>query len=192
VTYSMPSLQDQKRLLRAEMRDIRRENASNNLSLFNKLAEVFARGLQLEKEAVVSSYCAFRDEMNPAPLAEALRAQGHRIVLPVVVGKREPLTFRLYQPGDELVKNFMGIREPVAAAPAVEPDILLVPLLAFDRQRNRLGYGGGYYDRTMASLRTRKPVLALGIAYAYQEVSRIPVGPNDIRLDKIVTELGIV
>jgi 5-formyltetrahydrofolate cyclo-ligase len=86
----------------------------------------------------------------------------------------------------------MNILEPLPSRPRVEPDVLLVPLLAFDRHLHRLGYGGGYYDRTLKLLRKQKPVLAVGIAYACQEVEVVPVTPNDARLDKIVTEIQVL
>ena len=185
------SLFDQKRRLRAEMREKRSANPSNNRHSFRMLADVFICNVQLEEPRVVASYCAFGDEMDPAPLTEDLRARGHKIALPLIVGKRAPLDFRLYEQGDRLLSNDRGILEPAAEAAAVLPDILLVPLLAFDARRNRLGYGGGYYDRTIADLRARKSVLAVGIGYACQQADEVPMGPHDIRMDKIVTELGV-
>ena len=86
----------------------------------------------------------------------------------------------------------MGLHEPLATAPLVEPDVMLVPLLAFDPLRNRLGYGGGFYDRTIAGLHQRKSILTVGIAYAYQQLPEIPTEPHDIRLDKIVTEINVL
>jgi 5-formyltetrahydrofolate cyclo-ligase len=186
-----PSLQEQKRRLRAEMRDKRRALENNNKESPAQLADIFLRHIRLEKDAVVASYCAVRDEMDPAALNEALRAKKHKIALPVITGKRKPLIFRLYEPGDRLLANPLSILEPSSSAQGVEPDVLLIPLLAFDRERNRLGYGGGYYDRTIKELRARKPILAFGIAYACQEVAEIPTGPNDIPLDRIVTEINI-
>lgn len=158
---------------------------------FAKLADVFMQHIQLEANVVVASYCAFRAEMNPVVLNEALRARGHQIALPVVTGPRMPLIFRLYEQGDRLLANPMSILEPACDAPEIAPDVLLIPLLAFDDRCNRLGYGGGYYDRTIAALRAKKRVLAIGIAYACQQVAEVPVGPNDIRLDKIVTEFNV-
>lgn len=159
---------------------------------FHKLAEVFLRHIRLDEGAVVASYCAVNGEMNPLPLNEALRERGHKISLPVIAGKNKPLVFRTFEPGDELFENSFGIPEPTLTSECVDPEVLLIPLLAFDRRRNRLGYGGGYYDRTIAYLRSHKPVLTLGLAYACQEIIEIPVGPNDVKLDKIVTESGVI
>jgi 5-formyltetrahydrofolate cyclo-ligase len=117
---------------------------------------------------------------------------GHKIVLPVIIGKKKPLIFRVYEQGDRLLANPLGIFEPTSTAPGLGPDVVLVPLLAFDSKRNRLGYGGGYYDRTIKRIRAQKPVLTIGIACAYQEVPDIPTGPNDVPLDKIVTEKGVL
>jgi 5-formyltetrahydrofolate cyclo-ligase len=185
------SLQDRKKVLRAEMRDKRRTLENNNEESSARLADIFLRHIRLEKSAIVASYCAVRDEMDPAALNEALRAMGHKIALPVITGKRKPLIFRRYELGDRLLANPLSIFEPVSSAQAVTPDVLLIPLLAFDRKRNRLGYGGGYYDRTIKELRVHKPVLAFGLAYACQEAAEIPTGPNDIPLDRIVTELYV-
>ena len=189
--YPSTPLQEQKHRLRTAMREKRRVSANNADGTFNKLAENFLHNIALKKGGVVASYCAIHQEIDPAQLIDGLRAQGHPIALPVITGKREPLIFRLYEQGDRLLINAMGVLEPASTAPKVEPDVLLIPLLAFDRQRNRLGYGAGYYDRTIADLLTRKPVLTIGLAYAYQEIAEIPTGPNDVRLDSIVTEIAI-
>lgn len=190
--HSFDHVFEHKHRLRAEMRAKRTGHADNNPASFKKLAEIFTRGIQLKPGSVISSYRAFRDEMDPHHLNEVLRAQGHKIALPIVVGKGLPLVFRLYEPGDALVANPMGIHEPLATGPAVEPDIMLVPLLAFDILRNRLGYGGGFYDRTIAGLHIAKPVMTIGIGYAYQQVPQVPTGPNDRRLDRIVTEINVL
>jgi 5-formyltetrahydrofolate cyclo-ligase len=189
--HLLTPLQEQKSLLRIAMREKRRVSDKNNYQYFNKLEDIFLRHIVLEKGAVIASYCAIRNEMDPATLSETLRARGHKIALPVVASKGAPLLFRLYEQGDRLLSNPMGLLEPSAEAQEVDPDILLVPLLAFDSKRNRLGYGGGYYDRTITKLRAQKPILALGIAYAYQEIGAVPVGPNDTPMDKIVTELNV-
>ena len=157
----------------------------------HKFTEVFLQNVQLEKGAIIASYSAVHDEMDMTILNETLCAKGHPIALPVITGKGKPLIFRIYEEGDRLLANPLGILEPTSAAQGVEPDVLLIPLVAFDRRRNRLGYGGGYYDRTIKKLRARKTVLTLGIAYACQEIAEIPVGPNDVPLDKIITETDV-
>jgi 5-formyltetrahydrofolate cyclo-ligase len=183
------SLQEKKRLLRAEARKRGRTGESGEVT--RKLMENFLQNIRLEKGAVVASYCAVHDEMNMTVLNETLCAKGHPIALPVITGKGKPMIFRIYQEGDRLLANPLGILEPTSAAQGVEPDVLLIPLVAFDRRLNRLGYGGGYYDRTIKKLRIHKPILTLGIAYACQEITEIPVGPNDVPLDKIITETDV-
>jgi len=188
---SLISLQEHKQSLRDKMRTLRRDKIHTSSLAFSGLSELFIREVELEPHAVVASYSAFGGEMDPTILEDALRCQGHPIALPVMKGKADPLQFRLYERGDKLCSGPMGIMEPSLDASLIEPDILLVPLLAFDQKRNRLGYGGGYYDRTLRELRARKPIRAIGIAFACQEVGSVPIGPNDIKLDKIVTELNV-
>jgi 5-formyltetrahydrofolate cyclo-ligase len=142
--------------------------------------------------AVVSSFWAMGSEIDPGPLEERLRRKGHRIALPVMKGRAQPLEFRLWNLGDPLVDRIWGIREPTAAAPVVEPDILLVPLLAFDGAGWRLGYGAGFYDRTLRTLRSRKPVLAVGLAFDEQRVDAVPHLDYDEPLDWVVTPSGAV
>jgi 5-formyltetrahydrofolate cyclo-ligase len=113
---------------------------------------------------------------------------GHAIALPVVVGRGKPLVFRRWRDGDDMDSGPFGIAEPKAAAEDLSPDVLLVPLLSFDRAGRRLGYGGGFYDRTLRRLRAQKPITAIGVAYAAQEVSETPHGPGDEQLNWIVTE----
>ncbi|RKQ68154.1 5-formyltetrahydrofolate cyclo-ligase [Oceanibaculum indicum] len=142
--------------------------------------------------AIVSGYCAMGDEADPLPSLLALAAGGHDLCLPVTPRRGLPLSFRLWQPGDALERGVWDIPVPPATAPDAEPGVLLVPLLAFDREGYRLGYGGGYYDRTMAMLKEKGPLLAIGIAYAAQEVESVPREATDQRLDWIVTEQGAI
>ncbi len=183
------SLRDQKRHLRQVMRDKRTAKKGINENCFEKLAAVFLKNVPLQPDAVVASYVAIRDEMDPSALDDALRARGHKIALPIIIGEKKSLIFRVYEKGDRLLANPWGVFEPASSATGIEPDVLLIPVLAFDKKRNRLGYGGGYYDRTIKTLRAKKPLLTVGLAYSYQEVAEIPVGINDVPLDTIVTEL---
>jgi len=184
------SLRNAKRNLRQVMRTKRREMPDDADDAAVKLRDHFVEKLSLPANHVVASYNARDGEINPALLVTALRAQGHRIVLPVIVGHGLGLIFRSYNEGDVFMTSPMGIAEPLADKEQVDPDILLVPLLAFDRRGYRLGYGGGYYDRTLAGLRHKKTILTIGIAYAYQEVAEVPTGPHDARLDYIITDKG--
>ena len=140
----------------------------------------------------VSGYFAMDSELDPALLLEVLRATGRAIVYPVVSAPNMPLGFRRWAPGDAIENGVFGTRHPAASLPEQEPDVVLVPLLAFDRNGNRLGYGGGYYDRTLAGLRSRSSVTAVGIALSAQEVDRVPTTDQDQRLDWIVTEERII
>jgi 5-formyltetrahydrofolate cyclo-ligase len=138
----------------------------------------------------VSAFLAIGEEINPALLMSRLHRGGAAIGLPVMVGKGKPLEFRTWSPGAPLVTRMWGIREPDQTAPLLEPDVLLVPLLAFDRTGQRLGYGGGFYDRTLQHLRARRSVVAVGLAFASQEVDAVPHLDYDQRLDWVLTPEG--
>jgi 5-formyltetrahydrofolate cyclo-ligase len=138
--------------------------------------------------AIVSGFMPLKSEINPLPLMRKLADAGARLALPVVAGKGRPLTMRAFAFGDELASGVWGIREPKPDAPQVFPDILLVPMLVFDRRGHRIGYGAGYYDMTITDLRARKSVLAVGIAFAAQEIAEVPITPHDARLDFVLTE----
>jgi 5-formyltetrahydrofolate cyclo-ligase len=138
--------------------------------------------------AIVSGFMPLKSEINPLPLLRKLAQAGAKLALPVVAGKGQPLIMRAWAFGSPLASGVWGIREPMPDAPAVDPDILIVPLLAFDRRGHRLGYGAGYYDMTLTALRAKRPVVAVGIGYAAQEVDTVPITPRDARLDLVLTE----
>jgi 5-formyltetrahydrofolate cyclo-ligase len=144
--------------------------------------------LPVNPGAIVSGFSPLKSEINPLPLMRTLADAGAKLALPVVAGRGKPLIMRAYAFGQELNSGVWGIREPKDDAPEVDPDILIVPLAAFDRRGNRIGYGAGYYDMTINRLRARKPVKAVGIAYAAQEVPDVPVTERDARLDLVLTE----
>lgn len=141
---------------------------------------------------MVSAFISYRSEIDTAPLLAAADAAGYRLCLPVVEAVGKPLTFRNWRPGDDLEPGVWGIPVPRPAAGTVEPDMVLAPLLAFDRAGYRLGYGGGFYDRTLERLRAMKPVSAAGLAYAGQEIDHVPHDDQDQRLDAVITETGII
>jgi 5-formyltetrahydrofolate cyclo-ligase len=141
-------------------------------------------------EVVVSGFASMPDELNVWPLLRRLHGLDVPLALPVVVAKRQPLVFRAWTPGDAMDKGVWDIPQPKADKPVLEPDILLVPLLAFDLQGRRLGYGGGFYDRTLAGLRARKPITAVGLAYDEQQVDEVPHLDYDQRLDWVLTPSG--
>ncbi len=152
----------------------------------------FMAAFSLPPSAIVAGYSPMKGEADVMPLLSALARRGHRLCLPAVTGKTEPLAFRAWQPGEALPAGYQGIPEPVAGAERLRPDVVLVPLLAFDSSGHRLGYGGGFYDRTLAALRAEGSVSAVGIAFSAQKVDRIPGSNHDQRLDAVLTELGIV
>jgi len=133
-----------------------------------------------------------KSEINPLPLMRKLAGQGARLALPAVAGRGKPLVMREWNFGEPLATGVWGIREPKPEAAVVEPDILLVPLLAFDRAGHRIGYGAGYYDLTLAQLRARKPIIAVGLAFAAQEVPAVPATLRDARLDLVLTERAVL
>lgn len=141
-------------------------------------------------DATIAGFLAYRTEIDVVPLMARLFSEGAITALPVVTGKGQPLLFRQWQPGEPLEEAHFGIHVPPASAPEVEPDVLLVPMLAFDRRGYRLGYGGGFYDRTLEKLRTKKAVIAIGVAFADQQVDEVLRGPHDQPLDWILTERG--
>jgi 5-formyltetrahydrofolate cyclo-ligase len=122
------------------------------------------------------------------PLLWHLAAQGAQLALPVVIGRDQPLIFRAWTAQAQLLRGQLGIMEPSPQSDVVEPDIVLVPLAAFDRAGHRIGYGAGHYDRTLLQLRTSKPIVAIGLAFAVQEIETIPALPHDVRLDYVLTE----
>jgi 5-formyltetrahydrofolate cyclo-ligase len=148
--------------------------------------------LVLPPGAVVAGYSAFRDEADPRALMLALAARGHPLALPAIVARGAALRFHRWCETDTLVAHAYGQLEPHPDCATVVPDVLLVPLLAFDSEGYRLGYGGGFYDRTLEGLRAGGPVVAIGIAYAGQQVEALPRGPHDQRLDAVLTEAGLI
>jgi 5-formyltetrahydrofolate cyclo-ligase len=137
---------------------------------------------------IVSGFMPMKSEINPLPLLKKLAGAGAQLALPAIAGRGQPLIMRAYRFGDEFARGQWGIREPKSEAAAVEPDILIVPLAAFDRAGHRVGYGAGYYDMTINALRARKNVVAIGIGFTSQEVDRVPATERDARLDFLMTE----
>ncbi len=122
----------------------------------------------------------------------ALAERGYRLALPVSIAQGEPLAFRAWAPGEPLAPDIMRIEAPLATSTAVTPALLLVPMLAFDRACRRLGYGAGFYDRTLAALRGPGAVIAVGLAFSVQEVEHVPVDEADAPLDAVITESGLI
>jgi len=153
-----------------------------------------ARGLPIAVKpgAIVSGFMPMKTEINPLPLLRKIAGEGAKLALPCIDGRGKPLIMRAYQFGDVFKSGQWGIREPMPDAPEVKPDILLVPLVCFDRSGQRIGYGAGYYDRTIANLRAIKPITTIGIAFAMQEIPQVPATERDERLDFVLTEKEII
>jgi 5-formyltetrahydrofolate cyclo-ligase len=148
--------------------------------------------LAISAGTIVSGFMPLKSEINPLPLMRKLAGAGASLALPVVAGRGKPLIMRGWKWGEPLVGGVWGIREPVPQAPTVDPDILLVPLLAFDRAGHRIGYGAGYYDLTITQLRANKPITAVGIAFAAQEIETVPTTDFDAPLDLVLTEKATI
>jgi 5-formyltetrahydrofolate cyclo-ligase len=143
-----------------------------------------------QQRVVVAGFASLPEEFRAWPLLRRLHAEGHSLAMPVMQGKGLPLVFRAWAPGDAMDKAVWGIAEPKADKPVVEPDIVLVPLLAFDATGRRLGYGGGYYDRTLRGRRSRKTIVAVGLAYDESQVDAVPHLEYDERLDWVLRPSG--
>ncbi len=157
----------------------------------SKIAEIDLAPLSITSEKIVAGYYPVRREINCIKLLEKLHGRQITIALPVVRGDELSLHFKKWSPGDALKKGQLNILEPEGDAPNVTPDILFIPLLAFDKKGYRLGYGKGHYDRTLAELQNNASVTAVGIAYDTQEIPEVPFDQYDQRLDWILTQSGL-
>jgi 5-formyltetrahydrofolate cyclo-ligase len=175
--------------LRVKMRGLRRRVADETPDA----AQRAARRLPVSRFArfrTVAAYCAQGSEMDPGPILSAILDLNPGVTqacLPVAADKASPLVFRLWRPGEPMIPDAFGILSPPASSPEALPNLVITPLLAFDRMGGRLGQGAGHYDRTLARLRRQRPVFVLGVAFAEQEVARVPTSEHDERLDAIVT-----
>lgn len=181
---------DEKRALRRQAREARAAFVAaghDPAGCGENLGTHLLRALPPRADAVVSGFWPLGEEIDIRPLLLRLHDHGHRVALPVTPALGQKLTFRLWRPDDVLEPERFGTMRPTG--PEIRPDYLLVPLLAFDRTCHRLGYGGGFYDRTLADL---AGCIAVGCAYAAQQVDAVPVGPYDVPLRAIATERGVI
>jgi 5-formyltetrahydrofolate cyclo-ligase len=158
-------------------------------------AHLAAEGLALVlrlRPGIVAAFFPLAGEPSTLPLLEKLAGAGVKTALPVTGRRGSPLVFRLWRPGEPTVQGKMAIEEPLPAAPEAVPDLLFVPLAAFDRAGHRIGHGAGFYDRTLAALRAKKAICAAGVAYANQEVPEVPHDAHDERLDYVLTERELI
>jgi 5-formyltetrahydrofolate cyclo-ligase len=182
-----------KQSLRTIMRGLRAEAAAKNPAAAINLSAHFIAGLVPKPQAIISGYIQRETEINPEPLMRMLCDKGYGLSLPVILGREDALIFRRYSIGDILAAGAMpDIPEPLTDKPILHPDILIVPLLAFDGRGYRLGYGGGYYDRTINDMRRERDVIAVGLAYACQQIDEVPRGAYDVKLDAVVTETSLM
>jgi 5-formyltetrahydrofolate cyclo-ligase len=191
----MPDLtvtQSAKAVLRAEA--LARRDALPAAERQAAAEAIAARGLPVEvtPATIVSGFMPMKTEINPLPLLHKLSDAGAQLALPAIAGRGKPLIMRAWKFGDPLKAGQWGIREPVPEAPEVAPDILIVPLAAFDRACHRIGYGAGYYDMTINALRATKKVIAIGIAFAAQEIPKVPATEHDAPLDLVLTEREVI
>jgi 5-formyltetrahydrofolate cyclo-ligase len=187
---TLPSLVERKAALRLEMMARRAEIAVRAGDVAaSAVAERVMQDLPMPRGAVISAYWPLDGELDPRPAMERLARRGHELALPRMQGRLQPLRFHRWGLDDRLVEGPFRVMEPSETEPVLRPDVVLVPLLAFDRAGRRLGYGAGFYDRTLAALRAEMPgLLAVGVAFAGQELGEVPNGPNDEALDGVVTE----
>ena len=165
-----------------------------------EMREAFAerlalKGVEIARRAMtrtVGVYWPMRDEADTKWLVEALAYHDFVAALPAMQGRGRPLLFRKWTRRDALIPGDFGVMEPSRRLPEVRPDLLFVPLAAFDRRGHRLGYGAGYYDATLRDLRAMKPLLAVGVAFAAQEVAEVPAEPHDQPLDLVLTENELI
>jgi 5-formyltetrahydrofolate cyclo-ligase len=183
------SLIDEKRTLRSAMLAWRAGlDEAERRAAAQGLLETLRRERPIATPAVVSGFWPMKEELDIRPLLVELSNEGCQLALPVVVGKGQPLIFRAWRPGDPLEPGVFGTLHPPARREVVEPDALIVPLLACDELGWRLGYGGGFYDRTLLGLRQRKTITAVGVGFDEQFVPEVPHGPADQRLDWLLTD----
>lgn len=148
--------------------------------------------VELSRETVVAGYSPINSEIDPFPLMRALADKGAALALPVIIQRNHALIFRDWSSDEGLVRGQYGIFQPSSDAADVDPDIVLVPLAAFDRAGHRIGYGRGYYDRTLQNLRAMKRITVIGVAFAVQEIEVVPALPHDEQLDCVLTERELI
>ena len=194
---SSPAAQAQVLQAKAELRVLgKARRAALDADIRHEGAMALARfdfnGLIGPPPRVVSAFRSLGEELDTGPLLNRLGPEGYQLCLPVMQGCGRPLIFRAWAPGDIMAKAVWGIEEPTADRPELAPEVVLAPLLAFDRAGWRLGYGGGFFDRTLRRLRQLQPVLAVGLAFAVQEIDAVPHLDYDEALDAVLTPEGLI
>jgi len=171
--------------IRKKIIKLRKKNYSNDLKInFQSIIKILRKKKQTKK--IVGGYFSFNYEASVIPILEKFKKLNYITGIPKI-GKKYDMNFFVWSINDPLIINKYGIPEPITNK-IIYPDILLVPLVAYDKDRNRIGYGGGFYDRYIKKIKKIKKVLTIGIAFSYQKVKKIPIEKNDIKLDFIITE----
>ncbi|MGN6207406.1 5-formyltetrahydrofolate cyclo-ligase [Asticcacaulis sp.] len=190
---------DQKPLLRNEMKRRRAAFASSSPLAGDVLAEIAETHLDEhqawpDRDAIIGAYWPIQSEINPFPLLQIFEERGYALALPCLVAEGEGfrMIFRRFSLGDHLVSGPFDIHQPADESDEIAPDVVFMPLLAFDDQGWRLGYGGGYYDRVLARLRAQKDVKGYGVAFSGQQLAEIPFEVHDQPLDGIFTDQGVI
>lgn len=188
----MDTITDQKSTLRASVLALRDAMPPAERQAAAEAIAARALPVELTPGMVVSGFMPMKTEINPLPLLRKLAGAGAQLALPCIAGRGKPLIMRAWKSGDAFKEGQWGIREPLPDAPEVSPDIVIVPLACFDRAGHRIGYGAGYYDMTLAALRAKKKVVAIGVVFAAQEIPRVPATERDERLDFVLTEREVI
>lgn len=182
---------------KTELRQVLRERLaalpSEDTAGFNtRITEQFISSQGFMPHSNIAGYMPLKGEVSCMAILENLNRQSHILCLPVVEGRNIPLLFRHYRPGDPVRRGMLGPQEPLPSAREIIPDALIIPMLGFTRQGYRLGYGTGFYDRTLEVLRQLKPIKTIGVAFSAQEIDDLPIEPHDVKLDLIITEKEII
>ncbi|MDG2244675.1 MAG: 5-formyltetrahydrofolate cyclo-ligase [Rhodospirillaceae bacterium] len=182
----------EKATLRSQMLAVRKQMRADDPAAPSNLSKQIFKVLEVIESLNIAGYVAIGDELDPFLALDALQSTGASIVLPVAGKAGDVLSFRAWKTGDALEKGRLSTYQPAAKSEVPDPDIVLVPLVAFDAFGYRLGFGGGYYDRTLPKLRSIKKIAAYGVAYDGQQVERIPREAFDAKLDGVITPSRII
>lgn len=186
-------LRERKKHLRVSTRAVRREiHTRHGREFAEEIRTNFIQALNIMPQTTFGAYYPIGAEVNCRPLMDTLHAMGHTISLPVITGATDPLIYRMYKSGDQLEKGGFGTPQPCDYMPVVVPDILIIPMMGYSDKGYRLGYGSGFFDRTIELIRKQKPMKAIGLAYSGQRIDDMPVEAHDQKLDLIITEKGTV
>ena len=185
-------LDAQKKAFRIAAKATRLKAFNNTPKAGLLIAQQIIEQVDIPPNSQVSGFWPLAEELDTLPLLHALHTAGHQVLLPVMQGAGKPLVFATWAPGDTLVAASFNTLEPAADKPRVVPEVMICPLLAFDRKGYRMGYGGGFYDRSIAQIQTSQELLTIGVAFAAQEVESIITGPYDMPLHTIVTEQEVI